>query len=159
MGSKVMTKAVCDATAVFRSKRLSLGILAVIASQFGSVIPALAQGADATACGAAQGYPVARPLKRQENMVGNYSHADQLNPTHLVAAADQPSTLRRAKQELSLTYTFQGQSHTLQDYLNRNPTTNDNDQTPPQPGLLTPLFAAHLSESPPIHEFRDPYQS
>ena len=29
-----------------------------------------------SAYGEAQGYPVARPLKRQENMVGNYSHAD-----------------------------------------------------------------------------------
>ena len=80
-----MTKAACDATTAFRSKRLSLAVLAIIASQFGSVIPALARGAapvfsqsgpDAPAYGEAQGYPVARPLKRQENMVGNYSHAD-----------------------------------------------------------------------------------
>jgi CubicO group peptidase (beta-lactamase class C family) len=115
-----------------RFKQLSPGILTITASALGSVIPVLAEGAapvfsqsgpDAAAYGEAQGYPVARPLKRQENIVGNYSHADQLYPAHSVAAAAQPSLLRRAQQELALTYSFEGQNHTLQDYLDRNPTT------------------------------------
>ena len=40
-----------------------------------------------------------------------------------MVAADQPSSLGRAQQELALTYTFEGQTHTLQDYLDRNPAT------------------------------------
>ncbi|WP_080724960.1 serine hydrolase domain-containing protein [Neorhizobium galegae] len=80
-------------------------------------------GPDASAYGETFGYPIGPPLKKQSNMVGNYSHADQLDPTHRVAA-DRPSLLRRAPQELALTYAFQGQAHTLQDYLDRNPTTS-----------------------------------
>ena len=78
-------------------------------------------GPDASAYGEALGYPIGSPLKLQSNMVGNYSHADKLDPTHLVNA-DKPSLLARAPQELELSYTFQGQTHTLQDYLDRNPT-------------------------------------
>lgn len=80
-------------------------------------------GPDASAYGEALGYPVGPPLKMQLNMVGNYSHADKLDPTHRVTA-DKPSVLTRAPQELELNYTFQGQTHTLQDYLDRNPTTS-----------------------------------
>lgn len=80
-------------------------------------------GPDATAYGEALGYPIGPPLKLQSNMVGNYSHADKLDPTHLVNAG-KPSLLTRAPQELELNYTFQGQTHTLQDYLDRNPTTS-----------------------------------
>ncbi|MGZ2379041.1 serine hydrolase domain-containing protein [Rhizobium brockwellii] len=80
-------------------------------------------GPDASAYGEALGYPIGAPLKLQSNMVGNYSHADQLDPTHRVTA-DKPSLLARAPQELELSYTFQGQTHTLQDYLDRNPTTS-----------------------------------
>jgi CubicO group peptidase (beta-lactamase class C family) len=82
-----------------------------------------ASGPDAAAYGEGQGYPVGLPLKRQQNMVGNYSHLDRLFPTHAVAAAAQPSPLGRARQELSVTYIFRGQTYTLQDYLARNPTT------------------------------------
>lgn len=80
-------------------------------------------GPDAAAYGEALGYPIGPPLKLQSNMVGNYSHADKLDPTHLVSA-DKPSVLARAQHELELGYTFQGQTHTLQDYLDRNPTTS-----------------------------------
>lgn len=82
-----------------------------------------ATGPDADAYGQAQGYPVGLPLKRQQNMVGNYSHLDRLFPTHAIAAATQPSPLGRAAQELSATYTFRGKTYTLQDYLARNPAT------------------------------------
>lgn len=56
-------------------------------------------------------------------MVGNYSHADKLDPTHIVSAG-KPSLLASAPHELELSYTFQGQTHTLLDYLDRNPTTS-----------------------------------
>src|SRR6202035_4926676 len=44
-------------------------------------------------------------------------------PTRTVKTASPPSPLMRAPQELSLTYTFQDKTLTLQDYLDRNPTT------------------------------------
>lgn len=75
------------------------------------------------------GYPVGWPLDKQPNIVGNYSHFDQLGPTHVVAAAEKPSPLLRAQTELSLsypfgdTYTFATSTATLADYLNRNPAT------------------------------------
>jgi CubicO group peptidase (beta-lactamase class C family) len=80
-------------------------------------------GPDAGAYGEALGYPIGEPLKKQENMVGNYSHADRLYPAHAIAAAPQPSPLKRAAQELSLSYSFQDKTLTLQDYLDRNPAT------------------------------------
>jgi CubicO group peptidase (beta-lactamase class C family) len=80
-------------------------------------------GPDATAYGAEPGYPVARPLKRQQNMVGNYSHLEQLFATHVIAAGTAPSLFQRAPQELAVSYSFQGQTYTISDYLARNPTT------------------------------------
>jgi hypothetical protein len=82
-----------------------------------------ATGPDASAYGEALGYPIALPMKRQQNMVGNYSNVDRLFHTRVVAPAAQASPLGRAAQELAITYTFQGRRYTLQDYLSRNPTT------------------------------------
>jgi CubicO group peptidase (beta-lactamase class C family) len=82
-----------------------------------------ATGPDAAAYGQAQGYPVELPMKRQQNMVGNYSNVDRLFHTRVVAAAAQASPLGRAAQELAVTYTFRGRQYTLQDYLARNPAT------------------------------------
>lgn len=79
-------------------------------------------GPDAAAYGKSLGYPVGLPFKKQQNMVGNYSNADRVRPTRTVKAASPPSPLMRARQELSLTYTFDGKTLTLQDYLDRNPT-------------------------------------
>ena len=75
------------------------------------------------------GYPVGWPLNKQQNMVGNYSHADQLAPTHTITAANKPSPLLRAQTEISIsypfgdTYTFATSTATLADYLARNPAT------------------------------------
>ena len=81
-------------------------------------------GPDAAAYGAAQGYPVGgRRAPAQAEMVGTYSHYDRIWPFHRVAKADTPAPLRRAAQEVALTYTFRGATHTLADYLARNPVT------------------------------------
>ncbi len=81
-------------------------------------------GPDAAAYGAPD-YPVGgrTALTPQVNLVGNYSHFDQVYKAHRVAKADTPSPLRRAPDELALTYTFQGASHTLADYLEHHPAT------------------------------------
>jgi CubicO group peptidase (beta-lactamase class C family) len=83
-------------------------------------------GPDAASYGAPD-YPI-NPEKRgaelpQKYLVGNYSHFDQVFKTRRVGKADSPSPLRRAPEELALSYSFQGESHTLGDYLERNPAT------------------------------------
>src|SRR5438132_1806832 len=83
-------------------------------------------GPDAAAYGAPD-YPI-NPTMRgaalpQKYLVGNYSHFDQVFKTRRVGKADSPSPLRRAPEELALTYTFQGESRTLGDYLERHPAT------------------------------------
>jgi len=82
-------------------------------------------GPDAGAYGAAQHYPVTGggyPTD-QVHMVGSYSHYDELWPFHTVTRAATPSPLRRAPQELALTYYSRGIPYTLGDYLARNPVT------------------------------------
>ncbi len=83
-------------------------------------------GPDAASYGAPD-YPI-NPAMRgaappQKYLVGNYSHFDQIFRTRRVGKADSPSPLRRASEELALSYTFQGESHTLGDYLERHPAT------------------------------------
>jgi CubicO group peptidase (beta-lactamase class C family) len=82
-------------------------------------------GPDANGYGAAQGYPAQRggALLPQRYMVGTYSRNDQLYPFHLVAKPPAPSPLRRAAQEITLDYRYQGTTYSLDDYLKRNPTT------------------------------------
>ena len=84
-----------------------------------------ATGPQADAFGAAEGYPVgtAATMGQQKHLVGAYSHFDQILPTRLVPRAEAPSPLPRASQELTLEYTDHGQTHTLDDYLERHPTT------------------------------------
>ncbi len=82
-------------------------------------------GPDAAAYGAAEGYPVggrAAPIPRVD-MVGSYSHFAEKYPSRQVARADSPSVWLRATRELTLDYTYQGQTRDLPDYLSRNPTT------------------------------------
>lgn len=82
-------------------------------------------GPNAEAYGAARGFPTQHggALLPQVFMVGDYSHYDTLWPSHLVAKASVPSQLRRASDEITLRYRFQGSKYSLDDYLDRNPTT------------------------------------
>jgi CubicO group peptidase (beta-lactamase class C family) len=81
-------------------------------------------GPDAVLYGASQNYPVGgRNPPAQSAMVGSYSHYDRIWPFHTVAKAATESLLRRAPQDIAVTYTFRGASHTLDDYLAHNPVT------------------------------------
>jgi len=82
-------------------------------------------GPDAAAYGAAEGYPMGPPraMVTQRTIVGAYSHYDELHEARLIPASPTPSQLDRAAQELSLSYSFQGQDQTLGSYLDQNPAT------------------------------------
>lgn len=83
-----------------------------------------ATGPDALLYGALQNYPIGgRSPPAQMAMVGTYSHYDRIWPFHLVAKAASPAPLRRAPEEIAPTYLFRGATHTLDDYLARNPVT------------------------------------
>lgn len=84
-----------------------------------------AGGPDDAAYGADAGYPTQRGGARlpQRFMVGDYSRFDTLWPSHVVAKATAPSLLRRAAEELPLSYRYGGSTYTLNDYLRRNPAT------------------------------------
>ncbi|KAA0695412.1 class C beta-lactamase-related serine hydrolase [Neorhizobium sp. P12A] len=87
-------------------------------------------GPNAETYGEQLGYPVHWPLTKPENMVGDYSHFDQLPgiKTSIIAAAEKPSPLLRAPDEITASYpvdnnTFVPSMATLPDYLARNPAT------------------------------------
>ncbi len=82
-------------------------------------------GPDAAGYGASQNYPTKRggALLPQVYMIGDFSHYDTLWPSHLVEKPAAPSQLRRATNEIALRYRYQDAEHTLDDYLDRNPTT------------------------------------
>jgi CubicO group peptidase (beta-lactamase class C family) len=82
-------------------------------------------GPDAAAYGAEAGYPIGPRLAilPREYMVGSYSHWGDKYPHHDIAAAPSPSVLRRAADELTLSYTYQQGTHDLPDYLSRHPAT------------------------------------
>jgi CubicO group peptidase (beta-lactamase class C family) len=100
--------------------------LSLTAPALAQAVPVLSDtGPDAAAYGEAEGYPIGIPgvMGTQRTLVGSYSHYDQLRQSRLIPPAATPSKLDRAATELRLSYTFQGQTHTLDDYLDRNPTT------------------------------------
>jgi hypothetical protein len=72
-------------------------------------------GPDAAAYGADLGYPVGPRTAQvpQVDMVGHYSHYDEKYPRHLIAKSGTPSVLRRAPEELALTYRYQNASYSL----------------------------------------------
>ena len=96
----------------------------VHAQQLQTAVPVFSStGPDAEAYGEKLGYPVGLPLSEQRNMIGNFSHADQLAPTHTIAAAEHPLPLLRAPSEISVKFTFGTETASLPKYLGTNPTT------------------------------------
>lgn len=94
------------------------------AQQLQTAVPVFSpSGPDAVAYGEKLGYPVGLPLSEQRNMIGNFSHADQLAPTHTIAAAERPLPLLRAPSEISVKFTFGADTASLSKYLDTNPTT------------------------------------
>ena len=105
---------------------LSVTLLCLTGSAWADVQPVFSNtGPDAANYGAAEHYPISttQGLNTQRNIVGNYSHFDQLRPSNTIVAAPKPSHLQRAEQELDLAYDFQGKTTTLSDYLEHTPAT------------------------------------
>ena len=105
---------------------LSVTLLCLTGSAWADVQPVFSNtGPDAANYGAAEHYPISttQGLNTQRNIVGNYSHFDQLRPSNMIVAAPKPSHLQRAEQEIDLAYDFQGKTTTLSDYLEHTPAT------------------------------------
>jgi hypothetical protein len=82
-------------------------------------------GPDAMAYGAAQGFPIGTRATSNEvqNLVGVYSHFDELFSARVVAHSATPWSFQRAPTELKIWYDYYDHRHLIEDYLSRNPTT------------------------------------
>ncbi len=103
-----------------------LALLGATTTAYAEALPVFSKtGPDAAAYGEAEGYPVGTVATRraQKYVVGTYSHLDKLRAANRIDAAPKPSKLARDPQELAVAYDYQGQHHTLADYLARNPIT------------------------------------
>jgi len=92
----------------------------------GTAGPRFAQGGpDAEDYGASDGYPIGErgACQRIVFFIGCQSHFDQVYEGRLVRRATTPSPLARAASEPAVSYEYQGQTFTLDDYLARNPAT------------------------------------
>ncbi len=82
-------------------------------------------GPDAEAYGAGQNYPLGTiaDRTRQDRMVATFSNFDKLLPAHVVMPPAMPSPLARSCDRTEWRYGFEGEKHTIDDYLSRHPTT------------------------------------
>ena len=82
-------------------------------------------GPDAEAYGAGQNYPLGTiaDRTRQDRMVATFSNFDKLLPAHVVMPPAMPSPLTRNCDQTVWRYGFEGERHTIDDYLSRHPTT------------------------------------
>ena len=82
-------------------------------------------GAEAAEYGSADGYPLGNrsTFFRLRYLVGSHSHLDEIFEARVARRAARPSALARATSVPDITYTFQDQTRTLEDYLARHPTT------------------------------------
>jgi len=81
-------------------------------------------GPDAAAYGAAAGFPVGtRAMASQlENLVGTYSHFDEMFSSRPIRRATTPWLFKRAP-EPAISYNFRSDRLSIEHYLGRNPTT------------------------------------
>lgn len=84
-----------------------------------------ASGPDAEAYGAGQNYPLGTiaDRARQDRMVATFSNFDKLLPAHVVLPPAMPSPLARNCDRTVWRYGFDGERHTIDDYLSRHPAT------------------------------------
>lgn len=92
---------------------------------FADSLPVFSDTGPYAAAYGAPSYPIGRRTAQQPqvNLVGTYSHYDQVYPYHRVAKPKALSELRRAAEELTLGYTYHGATYSLNEYLERNPAT------------------------------------
>ncbi len=81
-------------------------------------------GPDAAAYGAAAGFPVATraTASQLENLVGTYSHFDEMFSSRPIRRATTPWLFKRAP-EPAISYNFGSDRLSIENYLGRNPTT------------------------------------
>jgi CubicO group peptidase (beta-lactamase class C family) len=81
-------------------------------------------GPDAAAYGETAGFPVGTraTASQRGNLVGTYSHFDELFPSRLVKRATTPWLFKRAP-EPTIFYNFRSDRLSIENYLSRNPTT------------------------------------
>jgi CubicO group peptidase (beta-lactamase class C family) len=81
-------------------------------------------GPDAAAYGAGAGFQLGTRLtaSRPENLVGVYSHFDELFPSRPVGRAAAPFQFKRVA-EPKISYSFKSEQFSIEDYLGRHPTT------------------------------------
>jgi len=96
----------------------SLGREAVAGAVFSDI------GPDAAAYGAAAGFPVGTraTASQLENLVGTYSHFDEMFSSRPIRRATTPWLFKRAP-EPAISYNFKSDRLSIEDYLGRNPTT------------------------------------
>jgi len=85
-----------------------------------------ADGPDAEIYGAGRGYPMCSGLAYIADKgcrVGAFSHYGTLFPSRDIRAPAKASPLQRAANEPVITYQFEGKTFSLDDYLNKRPTT------------------------------------
>ena len=79
-------------------------------------------GPHADEYGRPQGYPIAA-INRPKFFVGTFTHQDQLVEGRRICRAETPRRLGRASVEPRISYRYEGEERTIDDYLARNPTT------------------------------------
>src|SRR5215831_19469315 len=81
-------------------------------------------GPDASLYGAAEGFQVGTRTtsNKVSNLVGTYSHFDELFPTRPVRRAAVPWLFKRAA-EPTISYSFNSNALSIEDYIGRHPTT------------------------------------
>jgi CubicO group peptidase (beta-lactamase class C family) len=83
-------------------------------------------GPDADSFGRGEGYPICKSSEyggRQRCRIGAYSHFDQLFPSRTVKAPAAPTRLGRAAVEPAISYTYNRQRQTIDQYLDKHPVT------------------------------------
>jgi len=103
-----------------------LGVAAAQEPQKPAVGPVFSTtGPDATAYGAAEGYPLGTRATTDEvrHLVAYYSRFDDLFMSGIVIRAEETWSFQRTPTQPRIAYDFQANRYTLEDYLNRNPTT------------------------------------
>ena len=80
---------------------------------------------DEDALGKPEGYPLCPPTLRPEPrcLVGLVSRFDEIFPARTIARSAEPRPFKRAVPEPAITYTYLGQTRTVDDYLARHRTT------------------------------------
>ena len=103
-----------------------LALLGPLAAKAEPATPVFSDtGPNADDYGASEGYPVgnATVTGQMRYFVGTYSHFDQVVLARVVTHAPTPWSFRRAPVEPEIIYIFQGERHSIDDYLRRNPVT------------------------------------